>query len=284
MLELQARLERSERENLRLRDRVRRLKLLCRTNDDSQSASSSNNETASDLLSPQTYEYSQSSLVRILEQMGIPHEAIQTVSVQIELEYQRWEKELGLRVRDNKCSDVLSASLSYCFDFLLRSFLQNDNEYYSPLFSFLPQDTLLSDPPFFSDGFKDFVDLLCQPRYAAFYDEIKRFCIDTWIVQYNRVSNPGGKSVCEMQRDFCNAMEKKIRVECGHDVTCEVENEDIKKGMEQLLTNVLGGGAMMNMIRENSQYGEILNKHVLVLQFLLPEHLDVKKGACSVFS
>ena len=83
MLELQARLERSERENLRLRDRVRRLKLLCRTNDDSQSASSSNNETASDLLSPQTYEYSQSSLVRILEQMGIPHEAIQTVSVQI---------------------------------------------------------------------------------------------------------------------------------------------------------------------------------------------------------
>ena len=98
------------------------------------------------------------------------------------------------------------------------------------------------------------------------------------------MSNPGGKSVYEMQRDFCNAMEKKIRVECGHDVTCEVENEDIKEGMEQLLTNVLGGGAMMNMIRENSQYGEILNKHVLVLQFLLPEHLDVKKGACSVFS
>ena len=89
MLELQARLERSERDNLRLQERVRRLKLLCRTNDETQSLSSSNNETASNLLSPQTYEYSQSSLVRILEQMGVPREAIQTVSVQIELEYQR---------------------------------------------------------------------------------------------------------------------------------------------------------------------------------------------------
>ena len=59
LLELQARLERSEKENLRLRDRVRRLKLLCNHSEDS---SSSQESAAGNLLSPSTYEYSQASL------------------------------------------------------------------------------------------------------------------------------------------------------------------------------------------------------------------------------
>lgn len=86
LLELQARLERSEKDNLRLRDRVRRLKLLCNQNDDS---SSSHESMTGELLSPSTYEYSQASLMRILEEMGIPAKVTEKVSVQIELEYQR---------------------------------------------------------------------------------------------------------------------------------------------------------------------------------------------------
>ena len=86
LLELQVRLERSEKENLRLRDRVRRLKLLCNHNDDD---SSSHESVSGDLLSPSSYEYSQASLMRILEEMGIPAEVTEKVSVQIELEYRR---------------------------------------------------------------------------------------------------------------------------------------------------------------------------------------------------
>ena len=76
LLDLQARLERSEKENLQLRDRVRRLKLLCNHSEDS---SSSQESAACNLLSPSTYEYSQASLMRILEEMGIPAEVIEKV-------------------------------------------------------------------------------------------------------------------------------------------------------------------------------------------------------------
>ena len=235
LLDLQARLERSEKENLQLRDRVRRLKLLCNHSEDS---SSSQESAASNLLSPSTYEYSQASLMRILEEMGIPAEVIEKVSVQIELEYQRWVKEWGLRGRGDMRRDVLSTALSYCFDCMMRSFIEQDTESPSLLASFLP--AALPEPclPYYSDGFKDFVDLLSQPAYASFYTQLKQFCINMWISLYNTptspeggFSNPGGsfgnpgsdfinpssgesggkKSAWEVQRDFGSALEKSLK-------------------------------------------------------------------------
>ena len=305
LLELQARLERSEKENLRLRDRVRRLKLLCNHSEDS---SSSEESAAGNLLSPSTYEYSQASLMRILEEMGIPAEVIEKVSVQIELEYQRWVKERGLRGRGDMRRDVLSTALSYCFDCMMRSFIEQDTESPSLLASFLPAS--LPEPclPYYSDGFKDFVDLLSQPAYASFYTQLKQFCINMWISLYNTptspgggVSNPGGsfgnagsdftnpssgesggkKSAWEVQRDFGSALEKSLKTACGQDVTCEVENEDIKEGVEQVLANLLGGCVLHHMVRDSPQVGAILNKHMLVLQFLQPKHLDVSESASS---
>lgn len=319
LLELQARLERSEKENLRLRDRVRRLKLLCNHSEDS---SSSQESAAGNLLSPSTYEYSQASLMRILEEMGIPAEVIEKVSVQIELEYQRWVKEWGLRRRGDMRRDVLSTALSYCFDCMMRSFIEQDTESPSLLASFLP--TSLPEPclPCYSDGFKDFVDLLSQPAYASFYTQLKQFCINMWISLYNTPTSPGGaftnaggdftnsgsgfgnpggdftnagsdftnpssgdgdgkKSAWEVQRDFGSALEKRLKTACGQDVTCEVENEDIKEGVEQVLANLLGGCVLHHMVRDSPQVGAILNKHMLVLQFLQPKHLDVSESASS---
>ena len=305
LLDLQARLERSEKENLQLRDRVRRLKLLCNHSEDS---SSSQESAACNLLSPSTYEYSQASLMRILEEMGIPAEVIEKVSVQIELEYQRWVKEWRLRGRGDMRRDVLSTALSYCFDCMMRSFIEKDTESPSLLASFLP--VALPEPclPYYSDGFKDFVDLLSQPAYASFYTQLKQFCINMWISLYNTPTSPGGgfsnpggsfgnagsdftnpssgesggkKSAWEVQRDFSSALEKSLKTACGQDVTCEVENEDIKEGVEQVLANLLGGCVLHHMVRDSPQVGAVLNKHMLVLQFLQPKHLDVSESASS---
>ena len=296
LLELQMRLERSEKENLRLRDRVRRLKLLCNHNDDS---SSSHESVTGELLSPSTYEYSQTSLMRILEEMGIPTEVIEKVSVQIELEYQRSELKSGLSVRGDMRQDVLSTALSYCFDCMMRSFIENDTEPPSLLASFppsLPSEALL---PCYTDGFKDFVDLLSQPKYLSFYTQLKQFCINMWITLYNSIDtmssfnpntisgvSPGvsserdemKKSVWEIQRDFSSTLEKSLKEVCGRDVTCEVENEDIKEGVEQVLTNLLGGCVIHHMIRDSPQAGALLNRHMLVLQFLQPQHMDVNES------
>ena len=104
LLDLQKRLEKSERENLKLHERIKKLELLCGITDKemddedhgsssgssgsgSGSGSGSSNYTLS--LVPQLYEYSQQSMTELLTNMGFANEVIQQVTVQLELEYQR---------------------------------------------------------------------------------------------------------------------------------------------------------------------------------------------------
>ena len=65
-------------------------------------------------------------------------------------------------------------ALAYTFDALMRSFLQQSHEFYSPLITqsqvtFIPNTSL----PEYEDEFKDFIDCLCQERYVKYYDRIK---------------------------------------------------------------------------------------------------------------
>lgn len=83
LLEMQGRLERSEKEVLRLRDVIKQLK------HGSSVDLSDSEEGSSTVLSPQQFVYSPSVLSELLMNMGFEENMAKQVTVQIELEYQR---------------------------------------------------------------------------------------------------------------------------------------------------------------------------------------------------
>lgn len=93
LLDMQKRLEKSEKENLRLRERIKRLKLLCGNLDhesiEEESMTGSSSTSKVILLSPHSYEYSQQSMTDLLLNMGFAEDVVKQVTVQLELEYQR---------------------------------------------------------------------------------------------------------------------------------------------------------------------------------------------------
>lgn len=231
---------------------------------------------ANGLLTLNSFDYSIHHLTDIMKKIGIPDVAVNRITIQIELEYHKFHSFSELIHRNSKENYLLTA-LSYTFDYLMRSFIEEDCEFATVLAQYTPKQEEMSCP-LFSEAFKDFVDLLSQERYQTFYDEIKRFTIENWIAIYNHVGNGHGKTLSELLRNFCNTMETKILVEFGKDVTCELEDGDVKEGFEQLILNMIGGGILNQMITDISKKEMILNKHMRILQFLKPEHLEVKEG------
>lgn len=167
-------------------------------------------------------------------------------------------------------------ALSYSFDFMMRSLIEKEYEFGTTLSPSMKNVDGLLLPPF-SEKFKDFVDILSQNTYQLFYDEIKRFVIDQWIRIFNFQGNQNGKTLAEILRDFCNTMETKIASAFGRDATCDLDDADVKEGLEQLVMNMLGGGVLNLMREESPKKEQILNRHIRVLQFLQPEHLEVKE-------
>lgn len=84
LMELQQRLEKSEKENVRLREKIKRLQC---TNCTEESETSEGDCWNTSL---QSFEYSQRNLTELLRCMGFEESIIMQVSVQIELEYQRY--------------------------------------------------------------------------------------------------------------------------------------------------------------------------------------------------
>lgn len=167
-------------------------------------------------------------------------------------------------------------ALSYSFDFMMRSLIEKEYEFGTVLSPSMENMDGLVLPPF-SEKFKDFVDILSQNTYQLFYDEIKRFVIDQWIRIFNFQGNRNGKTLAEILRDFCNTMETEIASAFERDVTCDLEDADVKEGLEQLVMNMLGGGVLNIMREESPKKEQILNRHIRILQFLQPEHLEVKE-------
>ena len=158
---------------------------------------------------------------------------------------------------------------------MMRSFVEENYEYPLAISSYSEK----SETPFYpcySSEFKDFIDLLSQDRYQVFYDEIKGFVIEKWISIYNQIFQVNEKSLAEILRDFCKAMETKIMAAFDRDINCELEAGDVKEGMEQLIMNLVGGGLINALVSSNAKKESILNKHICILQFLQPEHLEVK--------
>lgn len=156
----------------------------------------------------------------------------------------------------------------------MSSFLQRESEYPSP---FLSQPFAFADLiPCFSALFKRFVETIRQPRYSKLYDELKSFCISMWIAIYNRFLSSAGSPLSDAIREFCGEMESALVAECDRDVACELEPNDVREGIEQVVLNMLGGGLLMLLAKENEDKEKVVNKSIQVLQFLKPEHLDVR--------
>ena len=82
-MEIQQRLEKSEKENIRLREKIKRLQCIAHIEENESDESDSRG------LSLQTFEYSQRNLTELMQCMGFEAGIIKQVTVQIELEYQR---------------------------------------------------------------------------------------------------------------------------------------------------------------------------------------------------
>ena len=137
--------------------------------------------------------------------------------------------------------NVLLTALAYTFDALMRSFLQQNSEYYSPLVDSSQTTSICSDNlPEYEDEFKDFIDLLCQERYIKYYDRIKKFCLDNWISIYNHYVNKNGKSFSEILYDFSTSLGADLERAFGQDIECDLESSDIREGVEQMLMNLVG--------------------------------------------
>lgn len=167
-------------------------------------------------------------------------------------------------------------ALSYCFDYMMRLFLEEEHEFSTGVASYSANETTPFYPPF-SEQFKDFIDLLSLHQYQEYYDEIKQFVIEQWIVIYNNVIYQHGKTVAELIRDFCAQMEGRVREAFGKDITVDVEDTEVKEGLEQLLMNMLGAGLLNNLIQKSPKKEMVLNRHIKILQFVQPAHLDVKE-------
>lgn len=114
-----------------------------------------------------------------------------------------------------------------------------------------------------------------QPRYSKLYDQLKSFCVSMWIAIYNRFLSSAGSPLFETIREFCGEMESTLVAEFDRDATCELESNDVREGIEQVVLNMLGGGLLMLLAKENEEKEKVVNKSIQVLQFLKPEHLDV---------
>ena len=85
-----------------------------------------------------------------------------------------------------------------------------------------------------------------------FYDEIKGFVIEKWINIYNQIFQVNEKSLAEILRDFCKAMETKIMAAFDRDIDCELEAGDVKEGMEQLIMKwqIAGGRQILQLFQK----------------------------------
>lgn len=136
--------------------------------------------------------------------------------------------------------NVMLTALAYTFDALMRSFLQQSHEFYSPLITqsqvtFIPNTSL----PEYEDEFKDFIDCLCQERYVKYYDRIKKFCLDNWISLFYHYANKNGKSFSEIIHDFSTSLDTDLERAFGQDIECDLESRDIREGIEQMLMNLV---------------------------------------------
>lgn len=139
--------------------------------------------------------------------------------------------------------NIVLTALSYTFDALMRSFLQQNHEFPSPL----SRDTSISDTllPEYDNEFKDLIDCLCQERYIEYYDRIKKFCLDNWISIYYNM-NKNKTSFNEILHDFSTSLDTDLERAFGQNIECDLESRDIREGIEQMLMNLVGVDGAMN--------------------------------------
>lgn len=135
----------------------------------------------------------------------------------------------------------LLTGLSYMFDCLVRSFIQNSGEFFSPL-CISSCDSIITESslPLFDDSFKDCIDLICQPQHADLYDRIKRFCIDNWIAIYNHNYNQHGKTTSELIHDFELALTKQLEEIVDVELHGRLDLGIIRESVEQMMMNLVG--------------------------------------------
>ena len=144
-------------------------------------------------------------------------------------------------------TNALLTGLSYMFDCIMRSFLQNYGEFFSPL-CVSSCDTIITEAnlPRYDDLFKDCVDIICQPLHTDLYDRIKRFCIDNWISIYNSNSdnkthhyNQYKKQVVEIIHDFEIVIANELKEILDVEYNTFMEVSTLREHTEQIIMNMV---------------------------------------------
>ena len=141
-------------------------------------------------------------------------------------------------------TNALLTGLSYMFDCMMRSFLQNNGEFFSPL-CVSSCDTIITEAnlPLYDDLFKDCVDIICQPLHTDLYDRIKRFCIDNWISIYNDINSnknhPHRKQTAEIIRDFEIGIADELKEILAVEYNSFMELSTLRECTEQMMMNMV---------------------------------------------
>lgn len=89
ILRLQNRLERSEKENVQLREMLKQYY---------EKQNLREQGLDRDELNPATFDYSKTNLINVMNRIGIPENGVTQVSIMIELEYQRYQSNIMLYI------------------------------------------------------------------------------------------------------------------------------------------------------------------------------------------
>lgn len=155
----------------------------------------------------------------------------------------------------------------------MNAFIEQPREFPSP---FCPETPFAAaSVPRFSEGFHEIAALLASPACSSLYDRFKSFCMALWTDFLSASEIPAGTALLDRIDAFCEALARDLR-SGFHVSTMEgVPEGEIVGSLQQMLLNLLGGGLLRLIARENRGKERLLNTAIHVHQFLCPQNLEI---------
>ena len=166
-----------------------------------------------------------------------------------------------------------SLGLSSAFDLFMTSFIDQPREFPSP---FCPEAPFsLSAVPRFSSGFHALASLLCSPALSPLYARFKSFCLALWTDLLHNRDFPAGTALLDRIDAFCQTTTTDLRTGFHVSTIEGTGDAELVGSLQQMIFNLIGGGLLRLIARENRGKERLLNTAIHVHQFLRPQHLEI---------
>lgn len=155
----------------------------------------------------------------------------------------------------------------------MTSFIDQPREFPSP---FCPEAPFsLSAVPRFSSGFHALASLLCSPALSPLYARFKSFCLALWTDLLHNRDFPAGTALLDRIDAFCQTTTTDLRTGFHVSTIEGTGDAELVGSLQQMIFNLIGGGLLRLIARENRGKERLLNTAIHVHQFLRPQHLEI---------